>query len=55
MLVLYFMGLNLSNSQISKELDLNKDDVFKMTILLREGEVKSLQATLRFFKRLKNI
>ena len=40
MLVLYFMGLNLSNSQISKELDLNKDDVFKMTTLLREGIVK---------------
>ena len=26
-LCLYFKGLNLSNSQISKELDLNKDDV----------------------------
>lgn len=39
-LCLYFMGLNLSNEQIAKELDLNKDDVFQMTTQLREGVVK---------------
>ena len=38
-LCLYFMGLNLSNQQISQELDLNKDDVQKMTKQLREGVV----------------
>lgn len=37
MLVLYFMGLNLSNAQIAKELDLHPDDVQKMTTQLREG------------------
>jgi len=39
-LCLYFMGLNLSNYQISKELGLNKDDVQAMTRLLREGVEK---------------
>jgi len=39
-LCLYFMGLNLSNQQIAKELDLNKDDVYQMTIQLRDGIVK---------------
>ena len=40
-LCLYFMGLNLSNEQIARELDLNKDDVHRMTTQLREGvEVK---------------
>jgi transposase-like protein len=39
-LCLYFMGLNLSNQQIAKELDLNKDDVQSMTSQLREGLVK---------------
>lgn len=39
-LTLYLMGLNLSNEQIAKELDLNKDDVHKMTTQLREGIVK---------------
>ena len=38
-LCLYFMGLNLSNQQIAQELDLNKDDVQKMTKQLREGVV----------------
>lgn len=38
-LCLYFMGLNLSNLQISKELDLNKDDAHRMCTLLREGIV----------------
>jgi transposase-like protein len=37
---LYLMGLNLSNLQIANELDLNKDDVYQMTCLLREGIVK---------------
>jgi transposase-like protein len=36
-LCLYFMGLNLSNAQIAKELDLHKDDVQNMTRQLREG------------------
>ena len=36
-LCLYFMGLNLSNCQISKELDLNESDVHQMTTQLREG------------------
>ena len=31
------MGLNLSNHQIAKELDLNKDDVQQMTSQLRSG------------------
>lgn len=34
-LCLYFMGLNLSNRQIAKELDLNKDDTHDMTSILR--------------------
>ncbi len=36
-LCLYFMGLNLSNSQIAKELDLCVSDVQEMTQKLREG------------------
>ncbi len=41
------MGLNLSNQQIAQELDLNKDDVQKMTRQLREGVVaKKPTATL---------
>ena len=39
-LCLYFMGLNLSNKQIAKELDLDRTDVQKMTTQLREGVVK---------------
>lgn len=38
-LCLYFMGLNLSNTQISRELDLNKDDVQRMAYQLRQGVV----------------
>ena len=38
-LCLYLMGLNLSNAQIAKELDLNKDDVHQMTTQLRQGIV----------------
>ena len=36
-LCLYFMGLNLSNTQIACELDLNKDDLQFMTEHLRTG------------------
>jgi transposase-like protein len=47
-LCLYFMGLNLSNSQIAQELDLNADDVQRMTTTLREGvEKKSPQTAQR--------
>ena len=46
-LCLYFMGLNLSNLQIAKELDLNKDDVQQMTEALRKDvTVKKPEATL---------
>jgi transposase-like protein len=38
-LCLYFMGLNLSNTQIGKELDINKDDVQNMAAKLRAGVV----------------
>src|SRR5438445_11555325 len=38
-LCLYFMGLNLSNRQIAKELGLNEDDVQAMTTHLRDGLV----------------
>jgi predicted transposase YdaD len=34
------MGLNLSNEQIAKELDLNRSDVQQMTTQLREGVEK---------------
>ena len=39
-LCIYFMGLNLSNNQISKELGLNRGDVHNMAAHLREGVVK---------------
>jgi transposase-like protein len=46
-LCLYFMGLNLSNAQIAKELDLNKDDFHQMTSQLRRGIVsKNASPTL---------
>ena len=38
-LCLYFMGLNLSNAQIARELDLNENDVQQMTQQLRSGIV----------------
>jgi transposase len=38
-LVLYFMGLNPSNEQIARELDLDPDDVQRMTTSLRGGVV----------------
>lgn len=37
---LYFMGLNLSTTQISKELNLNKDDAHYMANILRTGIVE---------------
>lgn len=37
---LYFLGLNLSTSQIARELDLNKDDAQSMASLLRSGVVE---------------
>jgi transposase-like protein len=39
-LCLYLMGLNLSNQQISQELDLDKDVVQDMTTQLRQGIVQ---------------
>ncbi len=36
---LYLMGLNLSSEQIAAELDLDKDDVYQMTMQLRSGIV----------------
>lgn len=42
-LCLYFMGLNLSNEQIARELDLDRSDVHQMTTQLREGIVKKSQ------------
>ena len=39
LICLYFMGLNLSNQQIAKELGLNKDDIYDMTTQLRTGIV----------------
>jgi transposase-like protein len=39
-LVLYFLGLNLSNEQIAQELDLDPDDVQRMAARLREGVVQ---------------
>jgi transposase-like protein len=39
MVCLYLMGLNLSNAQIAKELDLHPSDVDQMTCQLRQGIV----------------
>lgn len=44
LLCLYLMGLNLSNQQISHELDLDKDVVQDMTTQLRQGIVLSKPA-----------
>jgi hypothetical protein len=47
-LCLYFMGLNLSNQQIARELDLHPSDVHQMTCQLRQGIVsKKSTPTLR--------
>jgi len=43
-LCLYLMGLNLSNHQIAKELDLNQADVQQMTTQLRTGIVENKPA-----------
>jgi len=41
------MGLNLSNRQISQELDICESDAYKMTTTLREGiEEKAPEVTL---------
>lgn len=37
---LYFMGLNLSTTQIAKELNLNKDDAHYIASVLRSGVVE---------------
>jgi len=37
---LYFMGVNLSNDQIARELDVERSEVQQMTTHLREGIVK---------------
>ena len=49
-LCLYFMGLNLSNRQIAQELNLNKDDVQKMTTQLRSG-ISQKKPTVKLQKR----
>jgi transposase-like protein len=45
-LCLYFMGLNLSNQQIARELDLNVGDVQAMTEQLRAGIMVARPAEL---------
>ena len=40
MLCLYFMGLNLSNEQIARELSVHSSDVQKMATQLRSGVVE---------------
>ncbi|MBV8610471.1 MAG: hypothetical protein JO034_23810 [Singulisphaera sp.] len=45
-LCLSFMGLNLSNEQIARELDLNPDDAQRMTTQLREGIVQRQPAVV---------
>lgn len=39
-LALYLMGLNLSNKQISQELEISEPTAQRMTTILREGIVK---------------
>lgn len=43
-LCLYFMGLNLSNLRIARELDLNEDDAHAMASGLRDGLVSRVPA-----------
>jgi transposase-like protein len=46
-LVLSFLGLNLSNEQIARELDLDREDAQRMKTALREGLVlRKPEATL---------
>lgn len=42
MIFLYFQGLNLSVSQIAKELSLNKSDAYYMAKILRQGIIDKL-------------
>lgn len=49
------MGLNLSNAQIARELDLNQDDVQVMTCQLREGVVERKPASVMRFTSLRVI
>jgi transposase-like protein len=42
-LCLYFMGLNLSNAQIARELDMCESEVQRMTTELREGIEKKTE------------
>jgi transposase-like protein len=44
---LYFMGLNLSNKHIAKELDLDRNEIQQMTTQLCDGEVKKLPVILQ--------
>ena len=46
MLCLYFLGLNLSNRQIARELDLDEDSVHDMATQLREGIVAKQPAVV---------
>jgi transposase-like protein len=43
---LYFMGLNLSNAQIARELDLNEADIQPMARQLRSGMVSKRPAVV---------
>ena len=40
------MGLNLSNAQIAKELELNEADVYNMTMQLREAVEQRREPTV---------
>lgn len=46
LLCLYFMGLNLSNRQIARELDVDEDSVHDMAAQLREGIVAKQPAVV---------
>ncbi len=46
LLCLYFLGLNLSNRQIARELDLDEDSVHNMATQLREGIVAKQPAVV---------
>lgn len=45
MIFLYFLGLNLSTRQIAQELNLNKDDAYRMAEVLRSGVVEKKPET----------
>ena len=46
LLCLYFLGLNLSNRQLARELDLDEDSVHDMATQLREGIVAKQPAVV---------